>query len=125
MKVTVISHRMEVMSAEKQAKERALEICGGKAESYAKMGSPTKTGRLKNSFAHEQRGENTEVIGSDVEYAVPVELGHRQQPGRYVPAIGKRLVADHVEGKFMLTHAIQDHVSEYQHICEQELGKLS
>ena len=35
-------------------------------------------------------------------YASYVEHGHRQTPGRYVPAIGKRLVASWVEGKHML-----------------------
>lgn len=35
-------------------------------------------------------------------YASYVESGHRQTPGRYVPAIGKRLVASWVEGKHML-----------------------
>jgi hypothetical protein len=31
-----------------------------------------------------------------------VEYGHRQTPGRYVPAIGKRLVASWVEGQHFL-----------------------
>lgn len=35
-------------------------------------------------------------------YASYVEHGHRQTPGRYVPAIGKRLVKSWVEGKHML-----------------------
>ena len=39
---------------------------------------------------------------SGVYYASYVENGHRQTPGRYVPAIGKRLVASWVEGKHML-----------------------
>jgi len=44
-------------------------------------------------------------IGPDVDvapYAVYVETGHSQQPGRYVPAIGKRLVASWVEGKWYM-----------------------
>ena len=45
----------------------------------------------------------------DVENAVPyasyVEYGHRQTPGRYVPAIGKRLTASWVEGRHMLETA--------------------
>lgn len=31
-----------------------------------------------------------------------VENGHRQRPGRYVPALGKRLTAAWVKGKFFL-----------------------
>ena len=53
-----------------------------------------------------------EII-NPVEYASYVEYGHRQQPGRYVPAIGKRLKKRWVEGKFMLT------------ISEQEIQKIA
>lgn len=42
-----------------------------------------------------------------VSYASYVEFGHRQQPGRYVPAIGKKLRRGWVDGKFMLTIAEQ------------------
>lgn len=43
-----------------------------------------------------------EII-NPIEYASYVEYGHRQEVGRYVPAIGKKLVKPWVEGKFMLT----------------------
>lgn len=43
-----------------------------------------------------------EVLNS-VEYASYVEYGHRQEPGRYVPQIGKKLKKAWVPGKFMLT----------------------
>ena len=42
-----------------------------------------------------------------------VEFGHRQQPGRYVPALGKRLRESWVPGRYMLT------------ISEQELRALA
>ncbi len=42
------------------------------------------------------------TITNPVEYASYVEYGHRQTPGRYVPAIGKRLKASWVEGKFFV-----------------------
>jgi len=42
------------------------------------------------------------TITNATPYASYVEYGHRQTPGRYVPAIGKRLVASWVEGKHML-----------------------
>lgn len=37
-------------------------------------------------------------IYNNIEYAPYVENGHRQEVGRYVPAIGKRLVRSFVEG---------------------------
>lgn len=42
------------------------------------------------------------TVENTVPYASYVEYGHRQTPGRYVPAIGKRLKASWVEGKHML-----------------------
>lgn len=43
------------------------------------------------------------VIINPVKYASYVEYGHRQEPGRFVPALGKRLKASFVEGQYMLT----------------------
>lgn len=42
------------------------------------------------------------TITNSVEYASYVENGHRQTPGRYVPAIGKRLVKSWVPGQFFV-----------------------
>ncbi len=104
------------------AKKRGLEICGEKAESYAKALCPTKTGTLKNSITHFPK-DNDEYIGTPVKYAPFVELGHHQQPGRFVPAIGKRLKKEWVPGKPFLRPAAQDHADEYKAIFEAELRK--
>jgi len=124
MNVTIISNRAAVLAAITEAKKRALEICGGKAETYAKKECPVKTGNLRNSITHTQEDENTEAIGTNVEYAPYVELGHHQQPGRYVPAIGKRLVAEYVAGHPFIRPAIEDHMTEYQQICNNEFSKI-
>ena len=59
-----------------------------------------------------KNGGNYEIeVSNSTEYASYVEFGHRQTPGRYVPAIGKRLKKSWVKGKFMLT------------ISEEELRK--
>ena len=59
-----------------------------------------------------KNGGNYEIeVLNSTEYASYVEYGHRQTPGRYVPAIGKRLKKSWVKGKFMLT------------ISEEELRK--
>ena len=51
-----------------------------------------------------KNGENYEIeVSNSTEYASYVEFGHRQTPGRFVPAIGKRLKKTWVKGKFMLT----------------------
>lgn len=41
-------------------------------------------------------------VRNPVSYAPYVEYGHRQQPGRFVPALGKRLKKSWVEGLFMM-----------------------
>ena len=72
--------------------------------------TPAKTGNLRNLWGAakdikvKKTGNNYEVtIENSASYASYVEYGHRQTPGRYVPEIGKRLVNDWVDGKFMLT----------------------
>lgn len=47
-------------------------------------------------------------IYNNIEYAPCVENGHRQEVGRYVPAIGKRLVNSFVEGRHMLRNGMFD-----------------
>lgn len=118
-----VSHREEALAALNRAAARGLEICGGKAETYAKQLCPKDTGRLQNSITHAQYDERTEVIGTNVEYAPFVELGHHQTPGRYVPAIGKRLKKSYVNPKPFLRPAIENHLDEYRHIIENELRK--
>ncbi len=48
-----------------------------------------------------------EII-NPIEYASYVEFGHRQTPGRYVPALGRSLKASWVKGQFMLTISEQE-----------------
>ena len=112
----------EVISAAATAADRALEKMGGTAETYAKRKCPVKTGVLKGSITHKRSTseKNTMLVGTTVKYAPYVELGHDQEPGRYVPAIGKRLVASHVEGKPFIKPAIEEHVSEYKEIVRKE-----
>ena len=120
----LVSNRQAVLRATAEQKRRALEIVGGMAETYAKALCPTKTGNLKNSITHQQQDENTEVIGTTVKYAPYVEFGHHQEPGRYVPAIGKRLKVSWVNPIPFITPAVQNHMDEYKHVIEQELAKI-
>ena len=102
--------------------KRALEICGGKAETYAKINCPVRTGNLRNSITHDVAEDGKSVtIGTDVEYGMFVELGHIQEVGRYVPAIGKRLKNEYVKPRPFLRPVIENHLSEYKSIIESEL----
>lgn len=61
------------------------------------------------------------TIINNLEYASYVEYGHRQQPGRYVPALGKSLKEAWVPGKYMLTIALQDLERILPALLEQRL----
>ena len=73
----------------------------------------------------EKRGDlyYIEVI-NPLEYAQYVEYGHRQTPGRYVPAIGKRLKKSWVQGKFMLTLSKNEIQKDMDKIIKQKLIQL-
>lgn len=64
-----------------------------------------------------------EVI-NPVHYASYVEFGHRQEVGRYVPAIGKRLKQGWVNGKYMLTISEQDLRTQAPAVIERKLNAL-
>lgn len=89
---------------------------GGKdttAESYAQ------------SLAVERRGRLYQIeIINPVDYAMYVEFGHRQSPGRYVPALGAKLKAGWVEGRFMLTISEDELRHATPQILEKKINTL-
>lgn len=107
MSVVFKSYAKDVLSAEQAARNKALEIIGGKAESYAKKLCPVKSGRLRGSITHQQMDDHTEMIGTNVEYAPYVELGHHTSTGT------------HVAGKHFLRSAAEGHAAEYRQIIEK------
>lgn len=58
-----------------------------------------------------------------VEWATYVEYGHIQTPGRYVPALGKKLKKGWVQGKFMLTISVDEIQKSAPKILEKKLAK--
>lgn len=109
--IEFISHIREASDDLKSKKAKALEIIGGKAESYAKKLCPVDTGNLRNSITHQQMDENTEVIGTNVEYAPYVELGHHKTNGGYVAP------------KRFLRPAAMNHADEYKAIIKRVLSE--
>jgi len=68
--VDITDNSAEVRAALEQATARALEIIGGKVESYAKGLVPVDTGTLRNSITHRVDSDGgTVVIGSNIHYA--------------------------------------------------------
>ena len=113
----------EVKEIASESIERALEQCGALWESQAKILSPVDTGRLRNSIEHHAENETTMVVETDVEYAVWVETGHTQQPGRFVPAIGKRLVNDYVPPQPFIKPSGEQLVQTFKQVIENELKR--
>jgi HK97 gp10 family phage protein len=105
--IKFVSYRPEIMDGVQGASNRALEIIGGKAESYAKALCPVRTGRLRNSITHQQYDEETEIIGTNVEYAPHVELGTRRMAARPY-----------------LRPAAENHGEEYKQVILSELRKI-
>ena len=143
--VEVTSHVPYVVNEVGQAAKQALTMIGGTIEGHAKEACPVDSGLLRNSITYALGGETTGVttymsekggvtgkyegvapqdadgqmtvyIGTNVEYAPFVELGHNQEVGRFVPAIGKRLKKPHVDAKPFLRPAVENHEQEIQQI---------
>ena len=85
-------------------------------------------GTLKRNWtvgAVEKQGNIYQVeIINPIYYASYVEFGHRQEPGRFVPAIGKRLKSGWVKGKFMLTISEQELERDAPKILEKKLTQF-
>ena len=105
-KVDVKDYSKLVMSAYEQARERSLEIIGLTAEMYAKEIVPVDTGRLRNCVTHEVDGKEV-YIGTNVEYAPPVEYGTIKQ-----------------KAQPFLIPAATDHASTYKQIIQDAFSEI-
>ena len=148
--VDITDNTGEFKEALERAMARALEIIGGKAETYAKGLTPTGTvasthvehyigGTLRNSITH-RVDEDTVLVGTNVEYAPYVELGtgkEYQPPPEWIEHNAKRgsgrdrwfwqdMNGDwHVgyprKGVHMLQQAMENHLDEYKNVIDNEL----
>lgn len=90
-----------------------------------KYWSGYKGGTLRDAWTIlpvEKQGDQYIVtVVNNTEYASYVEYGHRQTPGRYVPALGKSLKASWVKGRFMLTISTQELETQAPALLQQKL----
>ena len=98
--------KLESINTDSLLKEIAADLAARLLRKVKKR-TPVDTGELRRNWQVSnirlfERFCVVEIYNS-TEYAEYVEFGHRQTPGRYVPAIGKRLKKAWVPGKFMLT----------------------
>lgn len=79
-------------------------------------------GALLNSIRTEVHG-GSGVVGYTAKYAPHVEYGHRQAPGRYVPAIGKRLKASYVPGQHFFKPVVERERTAFQRRVQEAVSE--
>ena len=89
---------------------------GGKSMSVKSYAQSLPITKIGNTY-------QIEVI-NPVEYSSYVEFGHRQEPGKFVPSIGKKLKKGWVKGRFMLTISENEINSQADKIIEKKLMKI-
>ena len=124
--VDITDNSAEVRAALEQAKARALEIIGGKIESYAKGLVPVDTGALRNSLTHAVDGD-TVIAGSNLPYSAYVELGTGKDyspPPEWIENNAERgagIISRSVKPRPYLRPAVENHIDEYKNVMENEL----
>lgn len=99
-----------------------------KGETYTKRGK-NKSGNQGGNLRRNWKVSSVERIGNTYyieisnpeEYASYVEYGHRQTPGRYVPAIGKKLKKSWVPGRYMLKISTDEIRGKAPEIIERKI----
>lgn len=104
IQVQITDNSPEVLRAVGIAIRRALHSCGENARSHAYHNAPFKTGNLRNSITHQTQG-NTEIIGTNVEYALAQELGTSRG----------------IRAKHYMKNAVANNTAEYKNIIKDSL----
>ena len=91
----------------KKELEKSFDKIGKQSLKVLKANTPVKSGNLRKQWTAAGTSYGgfsgwTIKLVNNAEYASCVESGHRQQPGKYVPAIEKRLVKSWVPGQFFM-----------------------
>lgn len=98
---TPIEECAKEIAARLKAKVRRRTPVGKYPEESGKTGGTLRKNWRVGEIKRVGDTYYVEVV-NPTEYASYVEFGHRQEPGRYVPAIGKKLKKGWVKGEFML-----------------------
>ncbi|MFR2889243.1 MAG: HK97 gp10 family phage protein [Clostridium butyricum] len=113
------THKKVVDVIDETLKESAAE---GVGEIQSRTG--VKTGNLRRSATSGEirvtGSKHSVKVGYDTDrapYAGAYENGHKQTPGRYVPAIGKKLKKSYVPGK----HVVRDSLTIARYGMDEKL----
>jgi len=105
--VVNVDNTTQVVEGMEKAILTSLEEIGLRAERYAVANeTAVDTGRLRNSITHKlDAGKKAVYIGTNVEYAPYIELGHHS-----------------FKGLKFLSRAASEHASEYGDVVKKHLG---
>ena len=108
-------------------KVRTRSFLSKTGEIYQKYWRGYQGGKLRRSWTVgeiQKEGDlyKVEVI-NPTSYSSYVEYGHRQKPGRYVPALGKRLKNGWVRGRFMMTISEEELKAQAPAILRKKIEK--
>ena len=130
VKIKIILNGTEelVAALEQKSKSDFVAVCNrtvGLLTREATRNTPADTGKLRQSIRTELPKESDTTIngavGYTLHYAPHVEYGHRQQPGRFVPQIGKRLKASYVPGQRFLQRSVEAVRPQFEQMLKDEL----
>ena len=109
----------------RKKKGRSYTVLTKKGDILSRYWSGYKGGTLRGAWMIqpiEKQGDQYIVtVSNPTQYASYVEYGHRQTPGRYVPALGKSLKANWVKGRYMLTVSTQELEQQAPGLLEKKL----
>ena len=103
---------------------RRAWTCRTEEEARKSAKAPTAIAHAKTLDVEKQGHEYSVEVINPMHYASYVEYGHRQEPGRYVPAIGKRLKKSWVEGQFFLKKAETEFIEAAPTFLQGRLEKF-
>ena len=91
--------------------------------------TPVDTGNLRSKWKPEPAkldasGRAVAKLNNPVDYAPYVEYGHRQEAGKFIPALGKRLKKSWVPGVHMLAKAEAKTNKDLPKIIDKHLRKM-
>lgn len=113
--VKITDHQREVLEQLESKKDKILNELGMLAEGFAKDKCPVDTGNLRNSISYKVVDDDV-YIGTNVEYAVYVEMG----TGSHY-AGGSAIKG--MEARPYLKPAVTEHRSVYEQVILDEMKK--
>lgn len=119
----ITNSKGEKVFRKRQGKSYTLLTAAG--AQYEKYWGGYTGGTLRDAWQIEpivkNGGQYIVTVLNPTFYASYVEYGHRQKPGRYVPALGKSLKASWVNGKYMMTISVEEVATAAPKVMEKAL----